>query len=119
MKNKFILTSLAFFSLAGSAIAGNADFTLVNKTGYAINEVFISPSQKKNWGTDRLGENQFLNGQARKFKFGDTKNCRQDIKVVFTDDDSEIEWEDINLCEVNKITLKYNKRKNEVSADLE
>ena len=29
MKNKFILTSLAFFSLAGSAIAGNADFTLV------------------------------------------------------------------------------------------
>lgn len=118
MKNKIIMV-FALIAAAGSAVAGNADFTLVNKTGYAINEVFISPSQKKNWGNDRLGENQFLNGQTRKFKFGDTKNCRQDIKVIFTDDDSEIEWDDINLCEVNKITLKYNKKTNEVSADLD
>lgn len=106
-------------SLAGSAaFAANADFILVNRTGYAINEVFISPSKMSNWGKDRLGENQFMNGQSRKFKFGDTKNCKQDIQVVFTDGD-EVEWEDINLCEVNKVILKYNKKTREVSADLE
>lgn len=115
---KIALAALLMTTL-GTAFAGNADFTLVNRTGYAINEVFISPASKGNWGNDRLGENQFLNNQSRKFKFGDTRNCKQDIKVVFTDDDSEIEWENINLCEVDKITLRYNRKTKEVSADLE
>lgn len=116
---KLIAISVALLGSIGAAFAGNADFTLVNKTGYAINEVFISPSQKDAWGKDRLGENQFLNGQSRKFKFGDTKNCKQDIKVIFTEDESEVQWDDINLCEVNKISLRYNRKTNEVSADLD
>jgi hypothetical protein len=116
---KNMVLGAVLLACAGTALAGNADFTLVNKTGYAINEVFISPSQKNNWGRDRLGENQFLNGQTRKFKFGDSKNCVQDIKVIFTEDESEVEWESINLCEVNKITLKYNRKTKEVSAELE
>lgn len=115
---KKILLGALLSTVVGAAFAGNADFTLVNRTGYAINEVFISPSKQSNWGKDRLGENQFMNGQSRKFKFGDTKNCKQDIQVVFTDGD-EVEWEDINLCEVNKVTLKYNKKTGDVSADLE
>lgn len=117
MKKMILGAALAIMS--GAAVAGDADFTLVNKTGYAINEVYISPTQKANWGKDRLGDYQFLNGDKRKFKFGDTKNCRQDIKVIFTDDESEVEWEDINLCEVNKITLRYSRKSGEVSADLE
>lgn len=115
---KKIILGALLSTIVGAAFAGNADFTLVNRTGYAINEVFISPSKQSNWGKDRLGENQFMNGQSRKFKFGDTKNCKQDIQVVFTDGD-EVEWEDINLCEVNKVTLKYNKKTGDVSADLE
>ncbi|WGQ34211.1 hypothetical protein QEZ63_09910 [Alcaligenes faecalis] len=116
---KRIVVAVALLGTMGATFAGNADFTLVNKTGYAINEVFISPSQRDAWGEDRLGENQFMNGQSRQFKFGDTKNCEQDIKVIFTDDESEVQWDDINLCEVNKITLRYNRKSNEVSADLE
>jgi hypothetical protein len=115
---KFALASLIVF-MAGSAAAANADFVLVNKTGYNINEIYISPSQSKKWGRDRLGEWQLQNNQQRTFKFGDTRNCRQDIKVVFTDDESEVEWSDINLCEVSKVTLRFNRRTNEVRADLE
>ena len=40
---------------SGLASAGNADFTLVNKTGYAIREVYLSPAHKTKWGNDRLG----------------------------------------------------------------
>ncbi|GKT21456.1 hypothetical protein [Acidovorax sp. SUPP3334] len=43
---------------------------------------------EKKWGSDRLGRNPRVNGASRKFKFGDTKHCVQDIKVVFTDDSS-------------------------------
>ncbi|WP_249417615.1 hypothetical protein [Pusillimonas minor] len=117
MKN--IAVAAVLFASMGAAFAADADFTLVNKTGYAIEEVYISPSQKDAWGKDRLGEYQFANGEARKFKFGDTNNCQQDIKVVFSDDESEVQWDDINLCELNKITLRYNRSTNEVSADLE
>ncbi len=104
---------------AGAAMSADADFVLVNRTGYALNEVYISPTQKNSWGKDRLGENQLLNGQSRKFKFGDTKNCVQDIKVVFTVDESEVEWEGVNLCEINKVTLRYNRKTEEVSFETE
>ena len=107
----------AILAACGLASAADADFTLVNRTGYALNEVFISPTKKSSWGKDRLGANQLVNGQSRKFKFGDTKNCVQDIKVIFTDDESEVEWEGFNLCELDKITLKYNRKSGEVSAD--
>ena len=116
LKKTVVFAALA---LSGVVYAADADFTLVNRTGYAINEVFISPTQKDNWGKDRLGRNQLLNGQARTFRFGDTKNCVQDIKVVFTDDDSEVEWEGFNLCELHNITLRYNRKTGDVSADTE
>jgi len=106
-------------ALSGAAMAADADFTLVNRTGYALDEVYISPTQKDHWGKDRLGRDQLLNGQGRKFKFGDTKNCVQDIKVVFADDGSEVEWEGFNLCELDKITLRYSRKTREVSADTE
>ncbi|MFZ4479877.1 MAG: hypothetical protein ACOYNZ_08305 [Rhodoferax sp.] len=43
----------------------------------------------------------------------------QDLKVVFDDDESEVTWEEVDLCEINKITLKYNRKSGAVSADTE
>ncbi|WP_306602940.1 hypothetical protein [Azonexus sp.] len=110
---------LGSLTLCTSAFAADADFTLVNRTGYTIEEVYISPANRSQWGKDRLGSKQLPNAASRKFKFGDTKNCMQDIKVVFTDDESEVEWEDFDLCELDKITLRYNRKTGEVSADSE
>jgi sugar lactone lactonase YvrE len=39
--------------------------------------------------------------------------------VVFDDDGSNVVWEDIDLCELHKITLRYNRKTNVVSADTE
>lgn len=104
---------------AGSAFAGDADFTLVNRTGYTLREVYISPSHKNAWGKDRMGEGYLDNGKSRLFKFSDKSSCTQDLKVVFDDDESEVVWEEFNLCELDKITLKYNRKTNTVSADTE
>ena len=116
-KKSMVLGLLALCGMA--SFAADADFTLVNRTGYALNEVYISPAKMDNWGSDRLGRNQLANGAARKFRFGDIKHCEQDIKVVFADDSSEVEWEGLNLCELDKITLKYNRKTREVSAETE
>jgi hypothetical protein len=82
-------------------------------------EVYISPSHKNDWGKDRMGDYTLENGKARLFKFSDKSACMQDIKVVFDDDESEVIWEEIDLCEINKITLKYNRKTRVVSADTE
>lgn len=117
MFNRIVV--LAVLAIGSGAFAGDADFILVNRAGYAPNEVFISPTARNNWGNDRLGDNQLPNGQSRKFKLGDTKHCVQDIRVVFTDDESEVDWEGFDLCELNKISLRYDRKSGDVSAETE
>jgi hypothetical protein len=102
-----------------TALAGDADFTLVNRTGYAIAEVYVSPANKNNWGRDRLGRNVLDNGRSKLFTFADSANCMQDIQVVFDDDGSSVVWEDFDLCELHKITLRYNRKTGVVSAESE
>lgn len=116
---KPVISAVAGLLLAGAAWAGDADFTLVNKTGYTLREVYISPSHKEAWGRDRMGDAYLDNGKSRLFKFSDKSSCKQDLKVVFDDDDSSVIWEEFDLCELNKITLKYNRKTREVSADTE
>jgi hypothetical protein len=115
-----LLPSLAAISLSLAslpALAGDADFTLVNGTGYSIREVYISPANRNAWGRDRLGDSQLDNGRSKLFVFSDSANCVQDIKVVFDlDSDAEVTWEDIDLCQVNKLTLRYNRATKTVTA---
>lgn len=89
---------------------------MVNATGYEIREVYISAANKNSWGRDRLGDGSLPNNKSKLFKFSDKANCEQDIKVVFTVDGSEVVWEDLDLCSLNKVTLKYNKKTQEVTA---
>ena len=42
------------------------------------------------------------------------ETCKWDLKVVYTEDDSNAIWQSINLCEVDKITIHYD-RKNDVT----
>ena len=111
-----VFASLAF---AGKAFAGDADFTLVNRTGYTIREVYISPTKSGSWGKDRLGDGTLGNTRQRLFKFSDKASCQQDLQVIFDDDGSDVVWEGFDLCTIDKITLKYNRLTKEVSADTE
>lgn len=115
---KFTFTAVVS-ALFTSAFAGDADFSLLNRTGYTLREVYISPSNKEAWGNDRMGAGYLDNGKSRLFKFSDKSSCKQDLKVVFDDDESEVIWEDFDLCEINKITLRYNRKSRLVSADTE
>lgn len=104
---------------SSAAFAGGADFTLSNRTGYDIREVYLSPTKRNSWGNDRMGDIVLEKNKSRLFKFNSSAACKQDLKVVFDDDDSEVEWTGFDLCEINKITLKYNRSTKEVSAETE
>jgi hypothetical protein len=113
------LSAVAAVTCVTPAFAGDADFTLSNRTGFPIREVYIAPSKSSNWGNDRLGDGMLANGRQKLFKFSDKSSCKQDLQVVFDDDGSEVVWENFDLCEINKVTLKYNRSTKQVSADTE
>jgi hypothetical protein len=117
--NKNILLALAAAAFTGAVQAGDADFTLLNRTGYDIREVYISAANRNAWGNDRMGDGMLENGKSKLFRFSDKASCKQDLMVVFDDDSSKVTWENFDLCEINKITLKYNRAQRTVSADVE
>ena len=100
------------FAFAGPAQAeGRQDFDLVNKTGYEISEVYVSPSKSDDWEEDVLGTGTLPDGNHIHIKFHRaTQTCDWDLKVVYTVDETTAEWEKINLCKVEKITIHYDRK---------
>jgi len=119
MKKWFLVGIAAIAASAASSVVvaeAKQDFTLVNKTGYTIDQVFVSPSAANNWLDDVLGQDVLGDGENAKIKFQSSNDiCKYDLKVIY-DDKEEVEWSDINLCEEEKITIHWNKKSGETSA---
>ena len=97
-------------SSASSPAASNAakqDFTLINATGVEIDKVFISPHDKDDWEADILGQDTLPDGQSVDIKFHRAETAPVwDLRI----EDKQghgIEWENLNLLEISKLTLNY------------
>ncbi|PYS76988.1 MAG: hypothetical protein DMF67_04430 [Acidobacteria bacterium] len=92
---------------ASSEQSGKQDFTLVNQTGVEIHKVFISPHDSNDWEEDILGRDTLPNGESVDIKFHrNEKAANWDLRV----EDSQghaLEWENLNLLEISKVTLHY------------
>lgn len=102
---------------AAAAAPARQNFALVNRTGYDISEVYVSPAKKKDWEEDILGDDELEDGDEQLVRFNRAeKTCMWDLKVVYSDDDSEAIWYDIDLCRVSKITIRYNRKSDTTTA---
>jgi len=110
-----------FLALSGSVLAqSKQDFVLVNKTGYQISEVYVSASKSNDWEDDVLGDKTLDDGEFLRVKFsGVGKTCKWDIKVVYSDDDSNAVWDDVDLCATSKVTIRYNRKTDKTSASFD
>jgi hypothetical protein len=116
---KFLFLCLSALSISTAAIAGDADFTIVNSTGYVIDELYVSPNNSQSWGNDILGDGILANRQWRNITFNKRNTqCIYDVRIVF-DDQSDAIWEDFDLCTIHKITLKYNRSNGQTTAIFE
>ncbi len=112
-----VFAALMLFAAPALAAEARQDFALVNKTGYEIKHVYVSPSKSDDWEEDVLGKDTLDDGDAWNIKFHrSTRSCMWDLKVVYADDDSSAVWHDIDLCEVEKITIRYNRKSDTTSA---
>ena len=101
------LAGLAY--LAGPAQAGSQDFTLVNKTGVVIDALYVVPNHARTWEDDVLGRDVLRSGESADISFSPKeRHCVWDIMVV-DKEGNEVWWEDIDLCQHQRIILKIEK----------
>ena len=89
------------------ANAANLDFTLKNRTGQTIRELYISPHTEDKWGEDVLGADVLEDGEETAISFDPAEEAEVwDLKVVISDTQS-ITWENLTLTEITKVTLRW------------
>lgn len=107
---KFLLTAAMAMLAAASAFANDADFVLKNKTGYQIDEVYVSVASSKNWGKDIMGTGALGDGEQVKIVFPHGNGaCLFDIKVKYNDGD-DASWTGVDLCKYEAISLFWDKK---------
>ena len=95
------------------------DFTLVNETGVEIDKVYISPHDKDDWEEDVLGKDTLPSGQNVDIKFHrDETAAEWDLRIEDKDGNS-IEWENLNLLKISKLTLHYDAATKKATANAE
>lgn len=101
------LGGLAFVAVTGPALAQtDQNFTLVNKTGFAIVTLNVSPASESRWGPDILGREFLANGESAEVAFpAEEEICLWDLRVTYEDGDVG-EWRQTNLCEISTVELE-------------
>ncbi|GLS42095.1 hypothetical protein [Methylobacterium brachythecii] len=104
------LTALAAIFAPGLAMAqAKQDFTIVNKTGYQIDEVYVGPVSSSNWGKDVMGKDAIGDGESAEINLQGGGGCKWDIRVVYNDGDAS-EFREVNLCNITQVTLFWNRK---------
>ena len=87
------------------------DFTLVNATGYTIQEVYISPTSYRKWDSNLL-RTPLLNKKSVAIHFLPlTLATSWDIKVVWQKPQFQpLEWKGFNLTALQKIVLHCDRK---------
>jgi len=112
-----VVSALMALSAPSYAAEAKQDFQLVNKTGYDISNVYVSPTKSDDWEEDVLGQDMLQDGERVTIRFKRaTRTCKWDLKVVYDDDDSTAVWSNIDLCSVARVTIRYNRKSDTTSA---
>ncbi len=107
-----------FVTATAFARAGKQDFLLHNKTGVEIHSLYVSPHTSNDWEEDILGKDTLADGDSLKITFEDReKHVHWDLKVTDKDGNS-LEWEDLNLVEIDEVTLHWDAKAGKGWADI-
>jgi hypothetical protein len=97
--------TLSMMLMPAAAAQGKQDFTLVNKTGIAINEMYIGPTSSDDWGADILGTDTLPNGESTDIVFApNQKAVRWDLQFV-DENGKKHTFYDKDLVKIAEITL--------------
>ncbi len=105
-----LITSLSVFTLLAilaplAAAQGKQDFTLYNRTGLAITEMYVSPAAEDEWGEDILGIDTLASGDDTTIHFSPKERAASwDIKLIDENGKEHIRYK-FNLINISEITV--------------
>jgi hypothetical protein len=92
----------------------------VNGTGYDIKTVMVGPTGDKNWTKDDeidLKGKELKDKDSLMIKFHPKEKAEHwDLRVEWSDGDTPVEWINLDLTKIEKITLKYDKASGKTTA---
>lgn len=104
------LGAICLFSSLGvgnTAAQGKQDFTLINKTGKVLEEVYVGPTASEEWGDDVMGQDTVPEDASVHITFSPkAKADHWDLKIVFEDGSSSV-WTNFDLTTIDEITVSY------------
>lgn len=113
-----MIAGVIFLSPA-SGRAADQTFTLVNRTGLTLTEVYVSPATSDEWGENGLGQGVLEKNDRIKIRFNRAeKACDWDLKVLDSTGASA-EWTDFDLCQTSTILIYFNSATGETWAEYE
>ena len=105
-----VAAALCLLFVASSvSIAQNRrlDFELLNETGLVIMEVYVSPTDSREWGEDIMGRDVLGDGETVEIQFSRRETaCEWDLRIIDEDED-EVVWTALDLCTAEHVTLQY------------
>lgn len=100
-------TATAATPAAAAPNQAEQDFTLVNATGVEIDKLYISPHGSDDWEEDILGQDTLPDGKELDIKFSRTEKAPLWDLRIEDNKENAIEWENLNLLEISKLTITY------------
>jgi hypothetical protein len=109
VKRTFYVFALLFLLtiIAGSSKAqSNQDFSITNSTGMISIDVFISPDDANDWGSDVIPKDMILDGETFNFSFTGVAPDKCTWDIMFTAENGvKYYMQNVDLCNTVSITL--------------
>ena len=103
-----VVFALSMMLMPRAFTQGKQDFTLLNRSGVAINELYVGPHSSDDWGQDILGIDTLPNGKNQDIVFDPKdKVARWDIQLIDENGKKHTQY-DLNLMQISEITVRDN-----------
>jgi hypothetical protein len=114
--------SIAVLGVTSSFADDLRNVTVVNGTGYGIKFLGFNNPGDNDWSDNELPPSSVLpDGNSVYVKFNtDDKGCKWNFKIDWADPGYPgVVWQDIDLCSVTTVTLKYDRSSDKTTAVLQ
>jgi hypothetical protein len=112
MKSMFLgfVAAAAILSASATFAADDRNVTVVNGTGYGIKFLGFNNPGDNDWSDNEIG-GVMANGASQYVKFNNAdKGCKWNIRISWElSGYPDVLWRNVDLCSIDKITLKYNR----------
>ena len=119
MRGLFVAFAIVVATLGGSSAfaADQRNVTVVNGTGYGIKFLGFNNPGDNDWSENELG-GVLANGGNIYIKFNTPdKGCKWNFKIEWADPGYPgVLWQNIDLCSIDEITLKYDRDTDKTTA---